>query len=356
MQMGKNLKNRSQKRRSLTTIKEIATLAGVSTATVSRVINEPKKVKSETLSKVGAIIRKHHFVADGLAGGLASQRSRTIGLIIPTVANSIYASSTQAIQRIAQAQGYTVFVGISDFSTDVEAALIHRLIERRVDGLILTGADRSEEIYQKIAHNGVPFVVTWQLTRSQEQPTISFDNYRAARTATEHLISLGHEKIGLICGRTEVNDRAFERRRAYEECLGKHNIEPQPDYIHECEFEMFEGRTAMSRMIALDCPPTAVFCANDIQAVGAIAACHDADLQVPGDVSIIGFDDLPIAQCTVPPLTTVRVPAEEMGSRAAQALIATIRGKGEVRTLELPTELILRKTTATLNRHGFAAG
>ena len=111
---------------------------------------------------------------------------------------------------------------------------------------------------------------------------------------------------------------------------------------------MFEGRTAMSRMIALDAPPTAVFCANDIQAIGAIAACYDAQLHVPEDISIIRFDDLPIAQYTVPPLTTVRVPAYEMGSRAAEALITTIRGQGEVKTLELPTELILRKSTARL--------
>lgn len=346
--MAKHPKDDPARRRAATTIKGVAKIAGVSTATVSRVINKSNKVRLETRDRVVAIMRAHHFVADGLAGSLASQRSRTIGLIIPTIANSIYASSTQAIQRASQAAGYTVLVGISDFSAEVEEALIHRLIERRVDGLILTGADRDEEIYQKITHNNVPFVVTWQLTRSREQPTISFDNYRAARTATEHLISLGHKKIGLICGRTELNDRAFERRRAYEECLDKHGLNIGPDYIHECEFEMFEGRTAMSRMIALESPPTAVFCANDVQAVGAIAACHDANLRVPDDISIIGFDDLPIAQCTVPPLTTVRVPADEMGNRAAAALIAAISGKGSIRTLELPTELILRSSTAIL--------
>ncbi len=346
--MAKHPKDDPARRRSVTTIKGVAKIAGVSTATVSRVINEPSMVRSETRDRVVSIMRAHHFVADGLAGSLASQRSRTIGLIIPTIANSIYASSTQAIQHACQAAGYTVFVGISDFSADVEGALIHRLIERRVDGLILTGANRDEEIYQKIIHNNVPFVVTWQLTQSPERPAISFDNYQAARSATEHLISLGHRRIGLICGRTEVNDRAFERRRAYEKCLDTHGIDAQPDYIHECEFEMFEGRTAMSRMIALDRPPTAVFCANDVQAVGAIAACRDANLRVPDDISIIGFDDLPIAQCTVPPLTTVRVPADEMGSRAAAALIADIGGKGKIRTLKLPTELILRNSTAIL--------
>jgi len=330
-----------------TTIKDIAAIAGVSTATVSRAISSPEKVRSETRDRIVAIMRKHHFVADGLAMGLASHQSRTIGLIIPTIANSIYASSTQAIQKRVQAEGYTVLVGISEFSTKGEAELVHRLLERRVDGLILTGATREQDLYDKVVHNNVPFVITWQLAGSNRQPAISFDNYKAALPAVEHLLALGHQRVGLICGRTDVNDRAFERRRAYEECLTRHGLAIDKRLIHECEFEMFQGRTAMSRMIALPDPPTAVFCANDIQAVGAIAACHDANLVVPQDISIIGFDDLPIAQCTVPPLTTIRVPAYEMGTRAADALIDAIRGQGEVETLELPTDLILRHSTTT---------
>ncbi len=334
--------------RSATTIKGIAKQAGVSTATVSRVISSPEKVKGETRDRVLAIMKKNHFVADGLATGLASQRSKTIGLIIPTIANSIYSSSTQAIQKKFQAQGYTVLVCISEFSPLAEADMIHRLLERRVDGLILTGATRDGSLYEKIAHYNVPFVITWQLIRSQNLPAISFDNYKAALTATEHLIDLGHQRIGLICGRTEVNDRASERRRAYEECLPRHGIALDPNLIYECEFDMIESRSAMTNMLANHDRPTAVFCANDIQAIGAIAACRDAGFSVPGDISIIGFDDLPIARCTVPLLTTIRVPAYEMGERAADALIDAIRRKGKIVPAELPTELILRDSTAAL--------
>ncbi len=337
----------ARKPRSQTTIKEIARLAGVSIATVSRVINDPDQVREGTRGRVLSVIREYHFVADRLAGGLRSQRSRTIGLIIPTIANSIYASSTQAIQEVAQARGYTVFVGVTDYSAAAEVALIHRLIEHRIDGLILTGADRDKRIFQKITHNRVPFVVTWQLTHSPEEPTISFDNYSAAKAATEHLISLGHRRIGLVCGRTALNDRAFERRRAYEECLAEHGLTINPRLIHECDFEMSQGRAAMSRMIALKFRPTAVFCANDVQAVGAIAACNDANLRVPDDMSIMGFDDLPIAECTIPPLTTIRVPAYQMGKKAAEALIGSIKSKHEIKALELPTEMIVRQTTGT---------
>lgn len=332
------------------TIKGIAKLAGVSTATVSRVISFPDKVKISTRKRVLAIMEANHFVADGLATGLASQRSKTIGLIIPTIANSIYASSTQAIQKRFQAEGYTVLVCISEFSSKAEADMIHRLLERRVDGLILTGATRKPELYNKITHNNVPFVITWQLTRSPELPSISFDNHKAAMLATEHLIALGHRCIGLICGQSDVNDRAYERRRAYEECLTKHGIEVDPDLIYECEFDMIESRAAMTRIIANKNRPTAVFCANDIQAIGAIAACHHAHLKVPEDISIIGFDDLPIARCTTPQLTTVRVPAYEMGERAAEALMDAIRNNQSIVPFELATDLISRDSTAPLKQ------
>ena len=348
--MGKRTRSHPENSRSTMTIREIASLAGVSTATVSRVINEPDKVSEETRDRVETVMREHHFVADGLAGGLASRKSRTIGLIIPTIANSIYASSTQAAQRVAQGAGYTVLVGVSDFSAHTEAALIHRLLERRVDGLILTGADRDREVYAKITHNKVPFVITWQLTKSADLPAVSFDNYKAAAAATAYLLSLGHARIGLICGRTDVNDRAFERRRAYEESLKGAGIAIDPALIHECDFDIFEGRAVMSRMIALHDRPTAVFCANDIQAIGAITACQDANLRVPDDISIMGFDDLPIAQYTTPKLTTVRVPADEMGTRAAGALIAAIRENGAVQSMELPTDLIARDSTAALRQ------
>jgi len=345
---GKKTRKASGSRRTVNTIREIASLAGVSTATVSRVINEPERVRADTRERVLGIINDNHFVADRVAGGLKSQRTRTIGLIIPTIANSIYSSSTQAIQRTAQEEGYTVFVGISEFSPDAEAALIHRLIEHRIDGLILTGADRADNVYKKITHNNIPFVLTWQLSRSKKTPSVSFDNYHAARTATQHLLALGHRNIGLICGRTAVNDRAFERRRAFEDIMRSHGLSPRQECICECEFEMSDGRDAMSRILGVSQPPTAVFCANDVQAVGAIAACNDRNLRVPGDISVIGFDDLPIAQCTIPTLTTVQVPAAEMGTRAVAELIAAINENRGVVTRELPTRLVVRNSTRKL--------
>ena len=327
------------------TIHDVARDAGVSTATISRFFNQPEKLSATTRDRVRSAIARHYYVADGQAGGLASRRSRTLGLIIPTITNSIYAASTQAIQQVAQKGGYTVLVGVSEFSATQETILVHRLLERRVEGLILTGAERDPELYETISRNHVPFVITWKSTRN-ELPSISFDNYTAARAAVDHLVALGHRRIGMICGRTDVNDRALDRRRAFEDTLAGHRLEVSPGLIFERSFEFIEGRAAMHAMLACRARPTAVFCANDIQAIGAMYECRDAGIGVPGDMSIIGFDDLPIASYISPPLTTIRVPADEMGVRAAHAIIGTIERGVDVAPCELSTDLVVRGTTA----------
>ena len=327
------------------TINEIAREAGVSTATVSRVFNEPAKVKKQTRERVSAVIDRHHYVSHGLAGGLASRRSRLLGLVIPTVTNSIYASSTQAVHHAAQRAGYTVLVGVSDFSEEREAELIHQLVSRRVEGLILTGEQRSPAVYEKIIRNHCPFVITWKLTHSREHPSVSFDNVKATRAAVDHLLGLGHRRIGLICGRTDLNDRALQRKIAFEEALRDFGIAPDPELIFERSFEFVEGRAAMHLMLQLREPPTGVFCANDIQAIGALSECRDTGFSVPSDLSIVGFDDLPIAQYITPRLTTVRVPAQEMGDRATMRLIAAIETGEPVLPLELLTDLVIREST-----------
>lgn len=331
------------------TIREIAAEAGVSTATVSRYLNAPELVTEKTKAVISAVIDEHHYISDGMAGGLASRRSRLIGVIIPTIANSIYALSTQAVQHTAQAEGYTVMVGVTDFDPEQERQLIHKLLERRVDGLILTGVARDDRLYETIRRNGVPFAITWKFAAGSAFPCISFDNHKAAAKAVDHLISLGHQRIGLICGRTALNDRAEGRRAGFEAAIARAGQPASPDLIHEGDFEFVEGRRAMARMLALAEPPTAVFCANDIQAIGALYECRDAGLDVPRDVSIIGFDDLPISQYVEPQLTTIRVPAADMGRRATEAILQAITVEHEVEREELSTELVLRGSTATLH-------
>ncbi len=335
------------------TIRDVALRAGVSTATVSRALNRPDKVRAATRERILKVVEETHFVYDGIAVSMISRRSRTIGLIIPTIMNSIYAASTQSIQRAAQAGGYTVLLGVSEFSPKQEAVLAQRLLERRVDGLILTGGNHDPSLIKKIRANGVPFLITWKLMRDQDWPSVSFDNYKAARAAVDFLVSLGHRRLGLVCGRTDVNDRALDRRRAFEDCLQRHGLSTNPALIHERDFEMEEGASAMAAMLDTPEPPTAVFCANDIQAIGALSLCRERGLEVPGDISIVGFDDLPATSYTRPKLTTVRVPAHDMGRRAAEIMIASIERRTPVQSVELQTELIVRETTAPPGRRVF---
>lgn len=327
------------------TIRQIAEEAGVSIATVSRVLNQPDTVRKETREQVRAAMDRNYFVSHGSAASLNSQTSKTIGLVIPTITNSIYASSTHAIQRVAQRSGYTVLLAVSEFDPAEEEHLIRRLVERRVDGLILTGGERAAHIYSLLEKNGVPSIVTWKLTNGEKRPSVSFDNYRAGRLAMAHLTDLGHRRIGLICGRTAVNDRARERRRAYEDALGEIGLSLDLDLVFERDFEFVEGSAAMRRMLEGQERPTAVFCANDIQAIGALQECLEAGLRVPEDISIIGFDDLPIARYVRPRLTTIHVPAKRMGHLAAEALFGWITSGKEPGVEELPVELMVRHST-----------
>jgi LacI family transcriptional regulator len=327
------------------TIREIAREAGVSIATVSRVLNQPESVADVTRRAVLAVVDRHHFISHGSAVSLASHKSRTIGLIIPTITNSIYASSTQAIQRVAQRADYTVLLAVSEFDPLLEERLIRRLVERRVDGLILTGGERPAHVYELLEKNHVPYIVTWKLTDGWQCPSVSFDNYRAGRLAMAHLLDFGHRRIGLVCGRTDVNDRARERRRAYEDALRENAIPLDPELVYERDFEFVEGRAAMQRMLEAQQPPTAVFCANDIQAIGALQQCIESGLRVPEDMSIIGFDDLPIAQYVRPNLTTIHVPAKRMGHVAAERLLDRILRNTEPRSEALPVQLIVRQST-----------
>lgn len=334
-----------RKKRGSVTIREIADEVGVSTATVSRTINSPERVKKKTRDKILKIIRDRHYVSDARAVSLASQRSRTIGVLIPTIVNSIYASFTQAIQQACQEAGYTVLIGITEYSGTTEFELVTRLLERRVDGLIFTGVKRDPVLYERVGRLGVPFITTWRSSRYKQIPSFSFSNYDAATTAMAHLLELGHRRIGLICGKTDRNDRALERRRAYVDALAGSGLEADPRLMQECDFEFTEGQLAMQRILGVKPGVTAVFSANDIQAVGAIHACRDLGYAVPHDISIIGFDDHPITEHITPQLTTIRVPAHDMGELATKSLITAISRQEQPQSARLKTQLVVRAST-----------
>lgn len=330
------------------TLRRIARETGVSIATVSRALRRPEAVSPATRERILKVVERHRYVPDAQAASFSSRRTGLVGLIVPTISNSIYAAFTEAVQARLQNADRKLLIANTNYSSDLENQVIRKLVESRVEGVILTGYKRDKGLYDLLRHYNIPFVVTWSTSPEPDVPAISFDNGAAAKLATERLIALGHRRIGLICGVSSVNDRAAERLQAYKEVLNRHDIPVDANLIAERPFEVAEGSAAAETMLKRANRPTALFCANDIQALGAVFACQRLGITVPDDVSIIGFDDLPMTRFINPPLSSVHVPAREMGEAAADALVAAADDDKPIPSLDIEAKLIMRASTAPL--------
>jgi LacI family transcriptional regulator len=330
------------------TLRQIAREAGVSVATVSRAMRRPDTVSVATRSRILALVERHRYVPDALAASFASRRTGLVGLIVPTISNSIYAAFTEAVQNRLQSAGRKLLIANTNYAATLEAEIVHKLVENRVEGVIFTGYRRDRLLYDLLQHYRIPFIVTWSTSDDPSIPAISFDNFIAAKAATAKLIELGHRRIGLICGVSAVNDRASQRIEGYRASLEKAGVGFDPALVAERPFEMAEAAAATEAIMSLAEPPTALFCANDIQAMGALFSCQRLGLAVPRHVSIIGFDDLPMTRVANPPLSTVHVPAQEMGEAAADALVRAVDLEEPIHSLILDAAVIERESIAAL--------
>lgn len=328
------------------TLRQIAREAGVSIATVSRALRRPDTVSAETRARILALVARHRYVPDALAASFASRRTGLVGLIVPTISNSIYAEFTEAVQNRLQAAGRKLLIANANYSATLESEIVHKLVESRVEGVIFTGCRRDQVLYELLRHYRIPFVVTWSTSDDPSIPAISFDNFAAAKAATNALIALGHRRIGLVCGVSAVNDRAQQRIAGFRSGLEEAAIDFDPALIAERPFEVAEGAAAAEAIMGNPQPPTALFCANDIQALGALFACQRLGFAVPRDVSIIGFDDLPMTRMANPPLATVHVPAQEMGEAAALALVRAVDLGEPIHSRALDAMVVVRDSIA----------
>lgn len=326
------------------TMYDIARLAGVSKATVSRTIHSPHLVRPEKRERIRKIIESHHYVYDAIAGDLSRKRSSVIGLVIPTIKSSIFASSTHGIQEHARQKGFSILIGNSNYDPESEAALLKLFQQRRVAGLILTGITTGvKDLVDGLSSSGIPCVVTWETLDNDSISYVGFDNFKAAFTMTEYLIRLGHRRIGLIVGPYHRVGRVRLRLEGYRGALEVHGIPFDPSLVMERGYTLMEGKEAMTRLLSNPERPTAVFAASDVLAMGALAAARERGVKVPEEVSVAGFDDIDFAAYCVPALTTIRVPAYEMGQLAVKVLLELIEGDpGQVRQYCLDTDLIIR--------------
>lgn len=324
---------------------DVARLAGVSIATVSRALSSPDKLKPNTLHQVQSAIAKLGYLSHGIARALASKRTYTIGAVFPSL-DAIFANTTYALQKALAEKGYTLIVSCDEYDPQIELRMARNLIERGIDGLVLVGTTHEPDLFSLITTFHIPFVLTWATDGAARLPCVGFNNRVATSLITQHLVDLGHTKFGVISGLTANNERARERLAGVVETLAKNRLAVSTSQVVEAPFNFDAGRDAMRRLMENRPQPTTVVCSNDVLAVGAMAECHALGLSVPKDVSIGGCGNFDIASMVTPRLTTVRWPTAELGEYAARYLLNKLESRPVQMQQEFPVELLIRESTA----------
>lgn len=327
-------------------ITDVARLARVSPATASRALSQPRLVSATTLERVTDAAQRLSYMPHGAARALRCRRTHTIGAVIPTLDNALYAKATQALQKTLESRCYTLLLGCHEFDLKAETKVVRSLIERGVDGIVLVGAEHDAELFDVLAAFDIPYVLTWSFDASARHPCVGIDNRAAARLITEYLIGLGHRRLAVIAGVTAGNDRARERLAGMLDAASAHGIDIPAHCVIEQPYTVGAGRAAMGALLAADARPTAVLCGNDLLAMGAVMECQAHGVPVPDRMSITGFDDMEAASILVPALTTVRIPMRQLGEVAAEHMLMQLDGADTPRAVEVGVDLMVRGTTA----------
>jgi len=330
-------------------ISDVARLADVSTATVSRALSNPGVVKPGTRARIRDAIAALGYVPDGAARALALGRARTVGAIVPTLDNAIFARAVQGLQTTLSNSGYQLLISAHEYNLAAETEVVRALLERSVDAILLVGQDHAPQTYELIRASQVALVIMWSLPSPDSAttpPSIGFDNRLIGQLAADHLLSLGHTRFGAVSGFTRHNDRARERVEGFRETLAQHGRALPDACVIEQPFGFEGGRAGLQHLLKLRPSPTAIFCGNDVLALGCLFEAQSLGIAVPEALSIVGCDNLPIASQITPGLTTVLLPTYELGERAARAVLIWLAEGNTPPHERLPIELIVRGTTA----------
>lgn len=328
------------------TIKDIAEIAGVSKATVSRVLNNTKPVSDEIKERVQSVIDETGYRPSSLARSLSRQRTGILGLIIPDVANPFYAELVKGMSEVAKAYHYNILLCNTFREHEKEREFLELLEDKEVDGIIFMTFEFHK--YQKAFFDRYrkPIVTVNRHFEGQEIPNVDIDNEAAAYSAVRYLIELGHRRVGIISS-SKTDDTAIYRVDGYRRALEEAGLSAEEDLVVESDYHFKSAYEGARQLMTLEDPPTAIFCLNDELAVGAIKYLNDTGRSVPEDVSVIGFDDVPLASMFIPSLTTIRQPIYEMGATAARLLIKRVKDEPlEWNQQTLPFELVIRNSTA----------
>jgi DNA-binding LacI/PurR family transcriptional regulator len=328
----------------MASLQEVARAAGVSISTVSRAISRPDMVNAQTRERVAAAVQDLGYRPSRVARRLrvAHGLSDLVGLVIPDLQNPFFADLARGVEDVATRHGYTVLIGNSDENVEKEARYLNAMMAEAVDGIILPPSCEGRSAAVDLARAGVPLVCVDRRLDKARADTVVADNVRGASDATEHLIALGHRRIGYLEGKQGVSTTR-ERLEGHRAALARHGIESDPALVVSGDSRPESGRRLAAKLLDLPDRPTALLVGNGMMTIGVLEAIRTRRLRIPEDVALVGYDDMPWALALTPALTVVRQPGYELGSRAMELLRQRIREpERSITTVMLQPELVIR--------------
>ncbi|WP_174362812.1 substrate-binding domain-containing protein [uncultured Caballeronia sp.] len=322
-------------------ITDVATAAGVSPITVSRVFNSPETVAPETLERVRRVVQKLGYVPNRLAGGLSSSKSRLIAAIVPTIAHSLFSETIQVFSETMSKAGYQVLLALSGYSDTSEETLLDAVLSRRPEGVLLTGVAHTDSLRERLRNVGIPIVETWDMTDTPIDMLVGFSHYQVGVAVAERFIARGVRYPGLVSAN---DDRAIARITGFRARFAHEGICNIADVIVSPPSSVLVGKAALPELLARMPRLDAVFCGSDLLAIGVLGDAKRRGIDVPSQLSICGFGDLEFASETSPTLTTVRVDGTHIGLNAAQCLLARLRGEQHASISDVGFHIVERET------------
>jgi LacI family transcriptional regulator len=302
-------------------------------------------VKPKTLAAVTAAVESLAYVPDGSARSLALGRSFTVGAVIPIIDHPVYGDFIHALQHELGEANYALLISAHEYDREAEVAIIARLIQRGVDGVILVGTDHDPRVVAQLDRADVPYLYTWSTDEAAGRPCVGVSNRRAMQQVAAYLTKLGHKNIAVLSGHTEHNERARARLDGILDALILADCNLPADHIVYGPFTVEAGREGLRKVMALDPMPTALICATDLIAAGALAQAAEMGIKVPQDISITGFDNTVYSSLLSPKLTTIDLPAAALGVETGKAILRAVN-RLPFEPSDIETKLIVRDSTA----------
>lgn len=326
------------------TMKDVARRAGVSKTTVSHVINDTRFVQKKTKERVLRAVKELRYRPSAIARSLATKRTQIIGAIVSDASNHFFAEVLQGIEDILRPAGYALTIGNTSEALEREGHYLDLLMRQRVDGIIAAATSQRWDVLAELQAHDIPVVFVDRYFEGLDRPFVGVDNESAAYKGTKHIIECGHREVGILAGFQRLSTMR-ERLNGFRQALEDHDIPLPEEWVIESPLSIDAGRESLERLLSLPERPTAVFVSNNLLSLGALLEIKELELQCPGELSVVGFDDHPWAPVSNPPLTVVRQPTQELGQIAARTLLKLIDGERPANPrILLECELVTRES------------